>query len=92
MHISIKENYLPIQDRIGTTCTSRGKLVLADGTIFEGTSFGYVGPTAGEVVFSTGMVGYPESLDRPILYRPDSDDDLPDYGQLWSTRKPLLGR
>ncbi|HLX58302.1 MAG TPA: glutamine-hydrolyzing carbamoyl-phosphate synthase small subunit [Ktedonobacteraceae bacterium] len=40
----------------------RGKLILEDGTIFEGTSFGYQGPTSGEVVFGTGMVGYPEAL------------------------------
>jgi carbamoyl-phosphate synthase small subunit len=29
---------------------------------FEGLSFGYDGPVAGEVVFCTGMVGYPEAL------------------------------
>ena len=40
----------------------RGLLVLEDGTTFEGTSFGYENATAGEVVFSTGMVGYPEAL------------------------------
>lgn len=39
-----------------------GTLVLKDGTTFSGRSFGYEGPVAGEVVFSTGMVGYPESL------------------------------
>ncbi len=37
-------------------------LLLEDGTMFEGTSFGYVGDTAGEVVFGTGMVGYPEAM------------------------------
>jgi carbamoyl-phosphate synthase small subunit len=40
----------------------RGMLVLEDGTTFEGFSFGYDGPVAGEVVFCTGMVGYPEAL------------------------------
>ena len=39
-----------------------GKLVLEDGTTFEGLSFGYDSPVAGEVVFCTGMVGYPEAL------------------------------
>jgi carbamoyl-phosphate synthase small subunit len=39
-----------------------GRLVLVDGTVFEGRSFGYRGAVSGEVVFSTGMVGYPESL------------------------------
>jgi carbamoyl-phosphate synthase small subunit len=42
--------------------SQRGVLLLEDGTMLEGKSFGYVGETAGEVVFSTGMVGYPESL------------------------------
>jgi carbamoyl-phosphate synthase small subunit len=39
-----------------------GSLVLEDGTRFEGTSFGYEDACAGEVVFCTGMVGYPEAL------------------------------
>ncbi len=37
-------------------------LILEDGTTFEGKSFGYTKGQAGEVVFSTGMVGYPEAL------------------------------
>lgn len=37
-------------------------LVLSDGTIFRGKSFGARNPTAGELVFNTGMVGYPESM------------------------------
>ena len=36
-------------------------LVLDDGTKFHGTSFGYEAPVAGEVVFNTAMMGYPES-------------------------------
>src|SRR6266550_1694891 len=39
-----------------------GTLVLEDGTRFEGKSFGYMQSQAGEVVFSTGMVGYPEAF------------------------------
>ncbi len=42
--------------------SSHGELVLKDGTRFEGESFGYAGAVAGEVVFCTGMVGYPEAL------------------------------
>lgn len=42
-----------------------GRLVLKDGSVFEGISFGANKPIAGEVVFSTGMVGYPESLTDP---------------------------
>lgn len=41
------------------------KLVLEDGTEFEGESFGYKRSVAGEVVFYTGMTGYPESLTDP---------------------------
>lgn len=37
-------------------------LVLQDGTEFHGKSFGYENPVAGEVVFNTAMMGYPESL------------------------------
>jgi carbamoyl-phosphate synthase small subunit len=80
MHISIKETNLLIQDRFETPCTRHGKLVLADGTIFEGTSFGYVGPTTGEVVFGTGMVGYPESLTDPSY-----------TGQILTMTYPIIG-
>lgn len=38
---------------------------LADGTTFTGTSFGYEKNVAGEVVFNTTMIGYPESLTDP---------------------------
>jgi carbamoyl-phosphate synthase small subunit len=41
------------------------KLVLEDGTVFEGRAFGALRPAAGEVVFTTGMVGYPEALTDP---------------------------
>lgn len=40
-------------------------LVLADGTVFEGTSFGADGETTGEVVFNTSMTGYQEILTDP---------------------------
>lgn len=43
----------------------KGKLVLQDGTSYEGYSFGYEKSVAGEVVFNTAMVGYPESLTDP---------------------------
>ena len=39
-----------------------GTLVLEDGSKFLGVSFGYEGDIAGEMVFTTGMVGYPETL------------------------------
>ncbi|HXR66436.1 MAG TPA: glutamine-hydrolyzing carbamoyl-phosphate synthase small subunit [Ktedonobacteraceae bacterium] len=40
----------------------RGSLILEDGTQFEGTSFGSDTSIGGEVVFCTGMVGYPEAI------------------------------
>ena len=40
-------------------------LALADGTVFEGTSFGAPGEAGGEVVFNTSMSGYQEILTDP---------------------------
>lgn len=40
-------------------------LVLADGTVYRGYSFGAKGTTVGEVVFNTGMTGYQEVLTDP---------------------------
>ncbi len=56
------------------------RLVLADGTTFKGRSFGLPESVAGEVVFTTGMVGYPESLTDPS-YR----------GQILTLTYPLIG-
>ena len=44
---------------------ARARLVLEDGAVFEGRSFGAAVPSSGEVVFTTGMVGYPEALTDP---------------------------
>ncbi len=40
-------------------------LVLADGTVFRGTSIGALGQTVGEVVFNTSITGYQEILTDP---------------------------
>lgn len=72
----------------------QGKLTLSDGTVFLGQSFGAEGkessglsstslgdePTSGEVVFNTGMVGYPESLTDPSY-----------FGQILVLTYPLIG-
>lgn len=42
----------------------KGKLVLEDGSVFEGSLLGGA-PTVGEVVFNTGMTGYQEILTDP---------------------------
>jgi len=44
-------------------------LVLADGSIFYGTSIGVNGSTVGEVVFNTSMTGYQEILSDPSYCR-----------------------
>uniref|UniRef100_A0A0C9QZV9 R_1 protein n=1 Tax=Fopius arisanus TaxID=64838 RepID=A0A0C9QZV9_9HYME len=55
-------------------------LLLNDGSILPGRSFGAIAPVDGEVVFQTGMVGYPESLTDPS-YR----------GQILVLTYPLIG-
>ena len=40
-------------------------LVLEDGTVFKGRAWGANGRTLGEIVFSTGMTGYQETLTDP---------------------------
>ncbi|MFM6841584.1 MAG: glutamine-hydrolyzing carbamoyl-phosphate synthase small subunit [Candidatus Planktophila sp.] len=48
---------------------SKAYLVLDDGRIFEGRSWGAVGKTFGEAVFQTGMTGYQETLTDPSYHR-----------------------
>ena len=57
-----------------------GRLVLQDGTVIKGKSFGADKSIAGEVVFNTGMVGYPESLSDPSY-----------KGQILVITYPLVG-
>ena len=56
------------------------KLVLKDGTVFEGESFGAPKNVSGEVVFNTGMTGYVESLSDPSY-----------AGQIVVLTYPLIG-
>ncbi len=56
------------------------RLVLEDGTVFKGKSFGYPKSVAGEVVFNTAMAGYPESLTDPSY-----------EGQILVSTYPLVG-
>ncbi|WP_019146541.1 glutamine-hydrolyzing carbamoyl-phosphate synthase small subunit [Aeromicrobium massiliense] len=48
-----------------STTPTEAILVLEDGRTFRGESFGAIGETIGEVVFSTGMTGYQETLTDP---------------------------
>ena len=43
-------------------------LLLADGTILEGIHFGVKGTAIGEVVFTTGMTAYQETMTDPSYY------------------------
>ena len=58
----------------------KAKLILENGAVFEGFSFGAEQNTSGEVVFNTGMVGYPESLTDPSY-----------KGQILVLTYPLIG-
>jgi carbamoyl-phosphate synthase small subunit len=49
--------------------TSKAVLVLEDGRVFSGSTFGAIGQTLGEAVFSTGMSGYQETLTDPSYHR-----------------------
>lgn len=48
---------------------SKAFLVLDDGRVFEGKSWGATGRTFGEAVFQTGMTGYQETLTDPSYHR-----------------------
>jgi len=56
------------------------QLILEDGTVLSGKGFGYQGSTSGEVVFNTGMVGYPETMTDPSY-----------AGQILVFTYPLIG-
>ncbi len=56
------------------------KLVLGDGTVISGKAFGALKSISGEVVFNTGMVGYPETFTDPSY-----------YGQILVLTYPLIG-
>ncbi len=57
-----------------------GKLIFDDGTVLEGMGFGYSTTVFGEIVFNTGMVGYPETLTDPSY-----------SGQILTLTYPLVG-
>lgn len=58
----------------------KAKLTLKDGQTFFGYSFGFEKTVNGEVVFNTGMVGYPETLTDPSY-----------YGEILVLTYPLVG-
>lgn len=60
--------------------TKSGQLILEDGFVYTGQAFGAFRSVAGEVVFNTGMVGYPEALTDPSY-----------KGQILVLTYPLIG-
>src|SRR6266446_2764021 len=63
-----------------THSLEQGTLLLEDGHRFEGRYFGALKSVAGEIVFNTGMVGYPEALTDPSY-----------SGQILVLTYPLIG-
>ena len=59
---------------------TKAKLILEDEAIFEGYAFGSKNAVSGEIVFNTGMVGYPEALTDPSY-----------HGQILVLTYPLIG-
>jgi carbamoyl-phosphate synthase small subunit len=74
----VRVQKIPILKQTYTGYAAR--LMLEDGTVFDGIGFGYPSGIAGEVVFNTGMVGYTETLTDPS-YR----------GQILCLTYPLVG-
>ncbi len=60
--------------------TKTGQLLLKNGAVFAGRAFGFSKAVSGEVVFNTGMVGYPEALTDPSY-----------KGQIVVLTYPLIG-
>lgn len=58
----------------------KARLILEDGTVLVGKSFGAEGESIGEIVFNTGMTGYQEILTDPSY-----------YGQFVIMTYPLIG-
>lgn len=58
----------------------KARLVLQDGTVYEGFSFGFEKPVSGEIVFYTAMTAYPESLTDPSY-----------KGQILVATYPMIG-
>lgn len=60
--------------------TVKAELILENGQHFRGNAFGYIKETVGEVVFTTGMTGYQETLTDPSF-----------AGQIVTMTYPLIG-
>jgi carbamoyl-phosphate synthase small subunit len=78
-----------------SAAADRAVLVLEDGTVARGRAYGARGATLGEIVFSTGMTGYQETLTDPSYHRQlvvmtaphigntGVNDEDPESGKIW---------
>jgi carbamoyl-phosphate synthase small subunit len=77
-----RQQEIPVHKQVRSTPPSRERatFTIRNGPIFHGTSFGAASNVSGEAVFTTSLVGYPESLTDPS-YR----------GQILVFTQPLIG-
>jgi carbamoyl-phosphate synthase small subunit len=85
----------PAATSAATPAATSAALVLEDGTTYRGRAYGATGTTFGEIVFSTGMTGYQETLTDPSYHRQivvmtaphigntGVNDEDPESGQIW---------
>ena len=73
-------NIYNLADSKGDLSRLKAILVLEDGSVWPGEGFGAFAKVSGEVVFNTGMVGYPESITDPSY-----------HGQILCQTYPLIG-
>lgn len=78
--LTMSQLYPPIAAKLEAEDSTLVSLELQDGVVYQGYSFGAKKSVAGELVFQTGMVGYPESVTDPS-YR----------GQILVITFPLVG-
>ena len=65
-------------------------LVLEDGQVYVGKPFGAIGSTCAEIVFSTGMTGYQETLTDPSYDQQIVVQTFPHIGNTGVKRKPCI--
>ncbi|OQR98727.1 carbamoyl-phosphate synthase, ammonia [Thraustotheca clavata] len=78
--VQFRQKHSLVDRRGAPTFEKRAVLELSDGSKYTGISFGADKPMAGEVVFTTGMVGYPEALTDPSF-----------QGQILNMTFPMIG-
>lgn len=66
--------------QLSTTTLSKASLTIKNGPVFKGFSFGADKSVSGEAVFTTSLVGYPESMSDPSY-----------KGQILCFTQPLIG-